>query len=95
MNLAGIVEQLTRERHRAQSELERLEAAITALGARVWLWIQKRTTQRTAFCFFHFAQRALCAARMLASPAAEIVRLRIGIGFERVLLALSLALLAR
>jgi hypothetical protein len=51
-------------------------------------------------CFFHFAQRTLCAARMLASPAAEILRLaRIGIGpFERVglsPLSLSLALLAR
>jgi hypothetical protein len=32
MNLAGVVQQLTRERNRAKAELERLEAAITALG---------------------------------------------------------------
>jgi hypothetical protein len=32
MNLAGVVQQLTRERDRAQSEVERLDATLAALG---------------------------------------------------------------
>jgi hypothetical protein len=33
MNLTGVVEQLRTERDRAQAEVERLEAALTALGS--------------------------------------------------------------
>jgi hypothetical protein len=33
MNLTGVVQQLRKERDRAQSEVERLAAALTALGS--------------------------------------------------------------
>jgi hypothetical protein len=66
---------------------------------KLFLRLPNKNLNQAAFCcFFHLAQRALCAARMLASPAAEILRLvRIGIGaFKRTGFApLSLALLAR
>ena len=55
-------------------------------------------SQAAFCCCFHFAHRALCAAPILARPAAEILRLvRIEIGaFERArLLPLSLAQRAR